>query len=637
MMVNKENNKKSLVKNHYHFSQEYLPTQVIGILKSSLFNKSRDYRSNDNYLYCLSLIYLKQIVELQNKNIYVSLGSAYWKKVFGNNYYKKIITPLQDLNVIQYHDSGYRNMKNKESKNEDKGIVAKKYRINPELLNDEWQIIKYFQQSKEELKSKGNTKKSSAIWAKQLPVSIDVELANDWIEQNAKSICQDFLNLHYVKFIPPKLIVEYHELLDSGSYHTNYKSIEDLKLHARLVGREFFFFKDSFYVADLQEFLKTKEVGMIYHYKYEISKVGKFELNQRRSSKNLRLTNYLVTFPSKVLRFINIDDKSLVQFDLQTSQLLLFANILNVVAQKDGKTRLLNQFKNTKTRKYLNRLFSILEKHKSSFPRTSVEINNLSYSKISDNGIEKFISDVFFNDFYQVLQEKLKLPSRHLSKLFVFKLLFKRTNRQDILLKDLKKYYPEVLAIIADFKEFSDKQDSEVKGKHDNDSDDNNFSVFLQCIEAEIFIDKILKPLREQGVPCFTRHDSLVVANSYQIAVENQIKKVFSELGFSCNLKYEDFSEVNEYDDNNEMRNEIIARLQELGIKDDYSQDIDLQTLEEIASEFKLNQVQQEAIAQDIIDSQSGLHRFSIETNNFIKKIIQGNEYNDKTLFIYNR
>lgn len=621
-MNNKLDSKKEKKKKRYsEFIQVFLPTKLIEEIESTVLKISRDYRSGNNYIYCLALIYFKQITEFQNKELFVSLGSAYWKKIFGNNYHQKIIAPLIQEGIIQFIDSGYRNIKNEESQNEEKGTVAIKYRINPNLLNDEFAVIDYLKQSRIDSKAKNNKSRIPINATELLQVSID-EMVVEWIEDNAQRICKEFLNQEYVETLPNALIIEYHELLDNGSYNSNFKTIKTLKKYAYDHGKEFFFFKNSFYVAELEQFMKAKEVGILYHYKCEVAKVGKIELIDNRSQTNLRLTNYLVNFPSKLLRFIHLKDESVVQFDLRTSQLLLFANILNVYTSINGKSTLLNQFKKTKTIKYLQRLFQVLEMYKFSMPAFSIEISDAMPLKAPINGIQRFIKDVLFNDFYEVLQKKLGLPSRNIAKLLVLKMLFKRTNRPDVLLKQMNDYYPEIMAIISEFKEISDKQDK----RDDEDSDDNNFAVFLQCVEAEIFVDKILKPLRQQGIPCFTRHDSVVVANTYQKAVEDQIKKVFSELGFKLNLKYEGFSEVDEYVDN-EMKKEITERLQEIGIKDDYSQDIDIQMLEEIAAEFALNQVQQEAIAQDIIDIQSGLHRFSNETNNLMKKIIQGNEY----------
>jgi len=55
------------------------------------------------------------------------------------------------------------------------------------------------------------------------------------------------------------------------------------------------------------------------------------------------------------------------------------------------------------------------------------------------------------------------------------------------------------MSIIADFKK---PDQGKIKNEKEEDDDDreSNFSVFLQCVESEIFIDNILIPLRDQAI-----------------------------------------------------------------------------------------------------------------------------------------
>ena len=70
--------------------------------------------------------------------------------------------------------------------------------------------------------------------------------------------------------------------------------------------------------------------------------------------------------------------------------------------------------------------------------------------------------------------------------------------------------------------------------------DESNFSVFLSCVEGELYVDNILKRLRDKGIPCFTRHDSVVVASGYDERSEVIAKQVFKDFGFKYNHKVED-------------------------------------------------------------------------------------------------
>ncbi len=65
--------------------------------------------------------------------------------------------------------------------------------------------------------------------------------------------------------------------------------------------------------------------------------------------------------------------------------------------------------------------------------------------------LEFYTDDVFFTDFYGVVQQELGLKERLLAKHVMFKLLFKKTNRPDELLSKLSQRYQVLMSIIADY------------------------------------------------------------------------------------------------------------------------------------------------------------------------------------------
>jgi len=197
--------------------------------------------------------------------------------------------------------------------------------------------------------------------------------------------------------------------------------------------------------------------------------------------------------------------------------------------------------------------------------------------------------------------------------------------------------------------------------KNFND-DTTNFSVFLQCVESEIFIDRILFPLRDMEVPCFTRHDSIVVAHGYANLVEDFIKSVFSEIGFKYNYKVEDkfwevvdwveledspysdymadedilttdysveksfgepeTDEINENDNiMDEQLIETCSKLQEIGLQNDYSEFIDADFLEEI-SNLPLNQHEKVILMDDVANLRYGMTFLQERTNQLIRLIV---------------
>jgi hypothetical protein len=215
------------------------------------------------------------------------------------------------------------------------------------------------------------------------------------------------------------------------------------------------------------------------------------------------------------------------------------------------------------------------------------------------------------------------------------------------------------MSIIAAFK----KQDVTQKESEDRDENhESNFSVFLQCIEGELFVDNILDQLRAESVPCFTRHDSIVVASGSEVKAEKIAKNVFSRFGFKYNHKVEDkFWEVVDEEeledsgyrdflsDENDLNSdfsdedweetdvelteddlimddehtETIERLKEIGIHDDYFEYVDVEFLAEISNLPFLTQVQRDWFAEDIMNINYGMSFFQSETNRLIRWLVQ--------------
>jgi hypothetical protein len=525
---------------NYSRKYEFLPKKLVLSIKEKFYsNSTYEYRTKNNFLKCIGIIYEKQLNDYHSMIDYIETGSSYWKTVYGNDYHKKVILPLINMEIIQSYDFGYR-----------KELIGIRYRINPLLTEDECEIILYINKGKvisaeECVYNESSEFLVGSIDDKNLLVSINNEKAINYIKHNAEKICKDYMHPEYIQYLPEKLIIEYHECIKANSVNTRYYnsvnvrygSIESAKLIAESRNEQLFFFKDKFYIANIQAFLEVRIPSLIYHYKRQISKVGVIPLTYNRNITTLRMHNYLVNFPSKILQFININSQTVVQLDLQTSQFLLFANLLNTYII-NGETGLLTLFKNAKTKNYLKRLITVLKEHKSLLPAYGVDINDHKSNEYNSSDVSKFIHDVFFQDFYTIVQKELGLPERKIAKLLLFKLLFKKSNKRDALVDKLLIRYPVIMSIIADFKK-PDKKNS--KNKNDvADNRESNFSVFLQCVESEIFIDNILLPLLNKGIPCFTRHDSVVVASSYADEVEKYAKDVFQRFGFKYNFKVED-------------------------------------------------------------------------------------------------
>ena len=658
-----------------NIKQEELPVKLAQKVLESIFNNSKyEYRSKNNFLRCVGILYYKHVKEHYGLEGFIPTGAAYWKKLFGGDYKEKVIQPLIILGIVESFDFGFQyfdySTKNK-SQGKEKGSVGKRYRINPELTESTDCIpMEYIRKNntsiltaEEVVSNHGEELLYEPIPDTNFFVSIDKQRACDWVENNAETICTEFLNFKIIDELPDDMVIKCHIYIDGGTFNSKFLSIRAAKFAAGLRQNQFFFFKDKFFIADTEHFIPYRIKNIKHHYKRDISKIGNMQLKYRRSRTTLRITNHLTNFPSKILQFITINSQTVVQIDMRTSQFLLFANLLNVYITK-GEQELRAMFHKHQTKVFLSRFITVLKEFNHTLPSTGIDIYNSTLATYTSSDVIRFIQDVFFKDFYSVVQQKLYLSSRGLAKLILFKLLFKRNNKSDVLLNKLKDAYPVVMSIIAAFKQKSnDEQQDETDP---NKADDvNNFSVFLQCIESEIFIDRILIPLRQQGVACFARHDSIVVAYSSAEEVEAFISKVFGDIGFRCNYKIEDkfwdvvdgddletsgfmdwladedllntdYSIEDSYEENedDDMEEDIMDmfcddeiletchRLVDLGIRHDYYQIIDMDLLEAIPL-LPLQEQESDIIYDEIVNQRDGLSFFQDKTNSLIRNIVK--------------
>ena len=656
-MVNNKTNRKEYQKG------EYLPEKLVQKLQDSIFSNPRlSYPSKNNFLQCVSIIYFHQVTDGNGLNYYASLGRNYWHKVYGGNYHDRVISPLMETGLIESMDFGCRTIPDKTQQSSivtKKGDVSTRYRINPELLSEKYSFIPYIEKRRVFTALERMLFDKQELQIPDIPdlnfrISIDTEKAGKWVENNAERICNELLSREYTNSLPDGLQIECHEYLDKGSFTKKYYTVRWAKFFAESHGKELFSFNNSFYIANVDEFLLYRIPALIYQYKHQISQVGTQPVEEKQSPVTLRVYSHLTNFPSRILQFIHINNKTVVQLDLRTSQFLIFANLLNVYI-KGGEQHLLSLFKQNRNKTYIKRLVNVLKNHQEQLPRVGVDISDGKSVEHSSSDVTRFILDVFFRDFYNVVAGELGMKERLLAKNVLFKLIFKKTNRPDALLHKLSQLYPIVVNIIAEFKK-SDKSNATDKT---DDNRESNFSVFLQCIEAEIFIDNILKKLRENGIPCFTRHDSVVVAEGHQKDAELIAKDVFREFGFKYNHKVEDkfweavdFNELEDstymqwltdedilttnYDleggfaepiheifEMDEYEIEICKRLRDIGMQNDYFEHVDAEYLEEISNLPWLNQYERNILHDDVINLWNGYSYLQDKTNQLLRNLAE--------------
>lgn len=627
----------------------YLPTKLIKKIESDLLlNYGRQYDSKNKYLHCIITLHYKQINEYPSKFSYVNVGSDYWKELYYNTYKSKVLDPLLESGILESHGFG-RNFEQYDADDRSKkeGQVEIRYRINPDLLNEDLGSIYYLKKG-QKLPDKKITQPEQKYFPTQyqrriLRISIDESAAN-WIDENARRICVGYLHPEFVDALPLDYVIKYHELIEKGSYDKHYHPILVAKNRGVALGKQLFYYKDQYYLADLDIFIDLRTEGIKYQYKTEISRIRNCQLISTRNERTLRLHNHLVNFPSKLLPFLRLNGQKLVQVDLSTSQFLLFASLLNVYLN-EGEDHVKNLFKQKGTKGYINRFISKIRNYMTILPSSGITGDEPLTDQQRNHDTLQFINDVFNRDFYSHIGQLLNLPERGLAKITLFQQLFRKKNRTNVFVKILRDNYPTVMNIMDDFKGISGSESVETNS-YDAD-EDNNLSVFLQCVEAEIYIDRILQPLQKLSIPCFSRHDSICTTESYQDQVQEHITKVFKDLGFEYKDKIEDHpiidyssvhmkidaedNDVYEIDDENDLviPEYLFEEISEIKIQEDYSDIVHVELLEEFASLSGLTQNQQNSLSDDVANLRSGMSFLQDETNSIITEILIKNKYHE--------
>lgn len=127
----------------------------------------------------------------------------------------------------------------------------------------------------------------------------------------------------------------------------------------------------------------------------------------------------------------------------------------------------------------------------------------------------------FDGKLYEYIQDNLGLETRKEGKYNMFELLFssyKNNSKGKAILKTL---FPSIVRWIDDYKK--------VNGS-------NNFSIMLQRKESEIFIQNVWMILKQEGIFCITKHDSLIIKKEDAKRIREILKELFSKLDFNCKM-----------------------------------------------------------------------------------------------------
>lgn len=156
--------------------------------------------------------------------------------------------------------------------------------------------------------------------------------------------------------------------------------------------------------------------------------------------------------------------------------------------------------------------------------------NHLTHKLATDDFI-RFKTLSSSGNLYASIQQELGLKSVKEAKNAMFEILFSARNNKTLFKSKLKEVFPSVVAWIDEYKKAHG---------------DNQFSIMLQQIESDLFIDRILKRVKKLKYFCLTKHDSLIIRRSDYEAILSIVKEEFEKIGLEYTLKITNLYGVNE-------------------------------------------------------------------------------------------
>jgi len=621
------------------FYSEYLPKRVVNVIRKVTATE-RDYRTHDNYLLVVGLIYMHQMSDDASYLHFSPLSCEYWKTVIGSHYPQYIDSLIMEQ-VIQKDEVVYV---------DDFGNTSRVmgYRINPEYLHDECTIIKYAgtitrSQSADLVNSSATGRDViTKLGIRPELIRMQKGMALEWIENNISIVVNGYLNTDYIHGIPPTLPVRVRIYRDNDGFATGYMSVEAAQNIAEEQGKKLLYYKDKFVIADEEQFNRIAVQNLSTHYKWQVKSFHPDSFNFSRNRNTLRVYSKLSSLPTALLPFIRINGHYIQQADLKCSQFALFANLINYYLNHSG-VELIAKFKKKQAKSFVTGLVRVLDGHKDELPEEGLNTTNPIINDYITNDVYQFLCDALLHDFYSIIKSELNLPQRAHGKGIAFRTVFSKTKPENELVRQFRHLYPTVISIINDFKERNGY---------------NQFAIGLQRVEAEIFIDNIWKHAKKVSINCFTRHDSLVFPINKRKEVEQIITDVFKSFDFIYRVEYEefnteeimkrlinetdyldnvdDFDEVFFYsmlhtDDGNKLKdNELFwEQLQEITLPEhverDYFNLVSLDTLWQIYELYGITMEMQLALEEDIANLQSNypIPQFQEKTNKIISKLIE--------------
>ena len=244
-----------------------------------------------------------------------------------------------------------------------------------------------------------------------------------------------------------------------------------------------------------------------------------------RNFTNNRLDHIITGFPSKYLDKCLLEEKNIIEFDINNSQFCLFANYIS------------NSQHNIYKHMHINNKNTI---------KAPI---NLLMGLTNEPDVKKFIDACKQGCLYELIMNELGLSNRKkVKKMFMafffgnvkfdnkdriyslFKLKFKNVLQ---IINVLKLYYASVYKLTDDKKLLRLLYTHKTEQKSRFDAGNDYLAIGLQRVESEIFIDNIVKALQNAGLTIISKHDSILCkedeADHVEIILKQQLDRILGE------------------------------------------------------------------------------------------------------------
>lgn len=500
-----------------------IPEQIFNAIESLGFSKIMKGKAFK--LVCL--IMQKSMYNNNDFSSYVELPAHYLEKIFNKEYHTDFFNKMKTSEIIVCNDIYRKGTKKKRGQ-------SKSYKLNPDLIDDVHVPVFYDDKKNGYNNEKdGNCKEKSGDYSEKdgynenamisirreyfyqnsiqtesdTPVSLISESSKPLISSNSissyhissrlfeKSLLTDDLsslvysrskmkaaNEEYILSISTRLFVDekiqrnYFEVRNN-IYNSSYEiSRKSALIWAKDNGVNLIQDGSHFYFDNIADFIKKKVKNIRFSFEWFISKVENEIFYAGRNMVNRRLDHNLTCAGKHLIEVIK-EDNDLIEIDIKNSQFVIHAWWMK------------------------------------------------QQGLLIHDDVRKYYEMCKGGMLYDSLAVSLSTV-RKVAKELMMEIGFSSEGNNTPVKAAFRKKFPNVVAHIDRFKKES--------------KDYKLFSNELQQMEAEIVIDNLYPNIKELGVFCLTKHDSIIIKRKDRAIVMKVITSFFNELRFECALNVDD-------------------------------------------------------------------------------------------------